>query len=321
MRSQSGNIVLSFCLLLCLLAAGGGIYWMYSSAPSEEKADPRVAFELARERVEKALSEPRVLNASVERNPNPFACLYTATADCRQGGGLFLLYEGVEPGAQAISQLNKSNGISMDGLGCRGFPGPACPVRIETEWAPVCAPGGRCENTRSAKVIARVILNSGEITDEWSKDVLVSPTIRLSQAVSCERDGGVWAVTECITHDQAAQRQIASRPRVEQLEERFMERPDSPEPPRAEAPEAPRVSCDNEIVIQGETFPLQFISHNRAQVSVPAMNGCPAEDLFVFQCQPKSLDDPYGQWIQIEAKMAPGCDEQGYPLESNEIRQ
>src|SRR6218665_524884 len=124
MRSQSGNMVLFVCFALAIAAVGGGLYWAMSSDSKEAQADPRAAFEQVRERVEKAMSEPRILNASVDRNPNPFACLYTATADCRQGGGLFLLYEGVEPSAAALSQLNRSNGVSLDGFACRGFPGP-----------------------------------------------------------------------------------------------------------------------------------------------------------------------------------------------------
>lgn len=310
MRSQSGSTVLLVCFALALAALGGGLYWAMSSGTKEAQADPRVAFEQVRERVEKAMSEPRILNASVDRNPNPFACLYTATADCRQGGGLFLLYEGVEPSAAALSQLNRSNGVSLDGFACRGFPGPTCPIRVETEWSPVCGASGPCENTRSARLTARVMLNSGEITDEWTRDALVTPNLKLSEAVVCERSGGVWGLTECLTHDQAAQRQIASGGQAERIDPRYLERPDDPPPP-VERNDAPRVACENEISIQGESYPLQYISHNRAQVSVPAMNGCPAEDSFVFQCQPKSLDDPYGQWIQIEAKMAPSCDEQG----------
>jgi hypothetical protein len=308
-------MALALCLALGLSALGG-IYWAYQSDSKPDSPDPRAAFEQVRERVEQAMNEPRILNASVERNPNPFACLYTATADCRQGGGLFLLYEGVEPSAQTISQLNRNNGLSIEGFGCRGFPGPSCPIRVEAEWAPVCGASGPCENTRSARITARVILSSGEITDEWSKESLVTPTLKLSEAVTCERGGGVWALTECLSHDQAAQRELASRGEArERFDPRLLERPDDP-PPAAEPQEAPRVSCDNEIMIQGEAYPLQYISHNRAQAFVPAMNGCPAEDLFVFQCQPKSPDDPYGQWIQIEAKMAPGCDEQGRPMES-----
>lgn len=318
MKSQSGNMVLFVCFALAI-AAVGGLYWAFSSESKESAPDPRIAFEHVRDRVEKAMNEPRILHSSVDRNPNPFACLYTVSADCRQGGGLFLLYEGVEPSAQAISQLNRSNGVSLDGFACRGFPGPACPIRVETEWAPVCGASGPCENTRSARVTARVILNSGEITDEWSKEALVTPNLKLSEAVNCERGGGVWALTECLSHDQAAQRQIASR--GGQIDPRYLERPDDSPPPPVEPSDSPRVACENEIAIQGEVYPLQYITHNRAQVSVPAMNGCPAEDTFVFQCQPKSLDDPYGQWIQIEAKMAPACDEQGMVQDSAGNRQ
>jgi hypothetical protein len=154
-----------------------------------------------------------------------------------------------------------------------------------------------------------VKLDDGKQKDEWSKEAHTTPTLKLSAAVSCERDGRVWALTECLTNEQAAQRQIASSSGAPAAAVNAA-MPPLTEP--APAPEPPRVICDNEIVLQGETYPLSYTSQNRAEAAVPAMNGCPAEDVFVFQCQPKSTDDPYGQWVQIEAKMAPACEDPGH---------
>jgi hypothetical protein len=188
---------------------------------------------------------------------------------------------------------------------------------VEASWSPICSPTGPCENTRSFKAKVRLSFDDGQNRDEWSKEAAFTPTVQLSAATQCERDGRVWAATECLSHDQAAQRELASRmpqsnPRVVEAEAGSRTEP---------APvERQRVVCDREIVIQGQTYALSYISENQAQAAVPAMNGCPAEDVFTFQCQPKSPEDPYGQWIQIEARMASPCDELGNPLTSDNPR-
>jgi len=51
-------------------------------------------------------------------------------------------------------------------------------------------------------------------------------------------------------------------------------------------------------------------------VRAPAVNGCPAEDEFVFSCVPMNPPTPdnQGQWVQTGASMAPPCDEYGNPI-------
>jgi hypothetical protein len=111
----------------------------------------------------------------------------------------------------------------------------------------------------------------------------------------------VWAVTQCISHTQAdAQRQVASGTAREPSNPRILNMEAQVETP-------PEVQCPPEIEIQGIAYPVEMLGPNRGQVRAPAMNGCPAEDVFVFQCQAHSADDRDGQWIQVEAHMAPNC--------------
>lgn len=70
-------------------------------------------------------------------------------------------------------------------------------------------------------------------------------------------------------------------------------------------------------MVQGQYYPVQFVAADRGQVSVPAMS-CHlpgAIDVFVFQCAQRSPASFHGegQWIQVEAAMAPACDANGNP--------
>jgi len=309
MGSQKGSAVLLFTLALGLAAVMGGVYFVYSSGSGEESTalEPQEAFDALKKRVDLAVGESVLLNASVERNSNSFACMYTAIADCQGQGGLFQIYEGVEQNAPPLSQLLRGTGLTVEGAACRGFPSPACPLRVEAVWSPVCNSGYRCEGTRSARFKFKVMLGDNpDNPQEWTREELFTPSIKLSQSVTCERGGGVWGVTECLTPDQAAERQIASR--GNEGKPRF----DADQSPTV--PEQPEYVCPDQLEIQGEYVQLEHLGANRALARVPAMNGCLAEDIFTFQCQHKRADDREGQWVQVEAQMAPNCDANGAPL-------
>lgn len=304
MNSQRGSTALFFALALGLVATIGGLYFAYSGGGSESVViDPTAAFDSLKSRVDSALNQPAVVNATVSRNTNAFSCLYSTEANCNNQGGTFQLYEGVEANSPPLSQMTKDVGLTLKGEGCRGFPSIECPLRVEASWVPVCRQGGPCEGTRSAKIKVRVMLNAAQVDpQEWSREEVFTPEIRVSQAVTCERGGGVWALTECLTLDQASQRQIASGSSP------------APSPTSTVEEVPPAYICPAQIAIQGEYYDLENIAPSRAQVRVPAMNGCPAEDLFVFQCQPRQPDDREGQWIQVEAQMASTCDANGVPM-------
>ena len=321
MRNQNGSFTLILCLALAFFGLVGGVYFFASDSKSEqEQQQARAIFDSSKARLEQAFLNPQTWTYSVARNPNAFGCLKSSNGNCQGQGGLFVTYDSEGP----LSQLNFASGLNAQGMGCQGFPSPECAVRIETKWEPVCSPNGPCDHTRSARIFARLILDDGKSSpEEWTKESLVTPHVELSQAVVCERGGGVWALTECLTHDQASQRQIASGgtggigasaegsaasngPALAASYEEDAQ-------PRAYLPDA---VCPPQQIIQGEWVNVEMLTPNRGQVRVPAMNGCPAEDTFIFQCQPISNRDREGQWVQIEAQMAPPCDANGNPVGS-----
>lgn len=326
-RDQKGNILLMLVFGIVVLACLGGFYYAMDSASNGNRklaSDPKLVMQELQERVERAFANPTAIDASLERNPNQFACLFTVTAACRGYGGTFLLYE--TPQGQPVSQLIKTNGISFDGAGCTGYPSESCPFRVETSWTPACAPGA-CENTKSVNLHAVVSYNTGNGDPlTWTKDALFTPALRLSQGVMCERGGGIWAGTECLTPDQAAQRKVASAlPRkLPPPSQGLNDARDAYNREQAEnggqgqvgIPPAEEFICPDSMPIQGQVYTLEQLGNSRAQVHVPALNNCPAEDLFVFQCtakNPASFEGE-GQWVQVEAVMAPACDERGTPL-------
>lgn len=307
-RGEKGSFALFAILILSAATLVGGLYYFASSAsgPATASARPEEMFDRLRDQAEKALSTPEAVNYSLARNSNAFSCLYSTLGDCLGRGTSFLLYETGEISAQPLSQLGKDSGLTAEGFGCRGYPSPACPLKVEAFWDPVCAPGGRCENTSSMNVKVRVSMNDGAKAPlDWEKSGLFSPMIQLSQGVSCARGGGVWANTECLTPEQASQRNIASArvaPAVNAESPNPIERPNAPAMP--ENPD--QYICPNQIVVQGQYYPVDFITAGRGQVKVPAVNGCPAEDIFVFSCNRKEPQqfEGEGQWIQVEAVMA-----------------
>lgn len=309
-RNQKGSFAIFLLLALGAFALVGGVYFFAtkSSRPDTVAARPEEMFDRLREEAEKALSSPEAVNASLPRNTNAFSCLYSARGDCTGRGGFFLLYESAEPSAQALSQLGNDSGITAEGTGCRGYPSTQCPLRVEAKWEPVCA-AGRCEGTKSMNVKVKVTFNGGgKAPLDWEKSEFFTPIVQLSQNVTCERGGGVWANTECLTPEQAAQRNLASArsPRVNgrDFEAAQADAAANAVPITPENPD--QYVCPNQIVVQGIYYPVDFISAGRGQVKVPAMNGCPAEDTFVFQCNRKepSTFEGEGQWIQTEAVMA-----------------
>ncbi len=312
-----GNITLVFCLLLALGLLGGGIYFVYNRAggDSAPALRPEAFFQELRDRTEQALQNGELMDFSVERNPNPFSCLYSAHGNCASMGGTFLLFDSMAANAPSLSQLTRDAGLNANAQGCRGFPSEQCPYQVQTIWSPICA-DDRCVNTKSFRVKAKVVYNPGRVAEklEWAGEAMFSPNLRLSQAVLCQKEGKVWAGTHCANPGEVSERGIASGDEdLERIERMEQDRGSASMP----APVLPAV-CAPEIELQGSVHMLEILSPGRAQVRLPAMNGCPAEDIFIFQCSPTSLsmderivEQAPGQWTQIEAMMAPMCDESG----------
>ncbi len=330
-RGQSGNVILLLMAGLFLLSlVGGGIFLL---SPSESDRgnraaeEARVAYDEAVAALDRALKDSRNVQDSLERNHSSFACLFESTGECAGKGGGFLLYDASQS-KRPLSHLERSAGVDSFGAPCRGFPSSACPLRVETDWEPVCA-GARCENTKSIRVKAKVTL--APMVEKasplvWTKEALFTPQIALSAAARCERGGGVWAQTECLTPSQVAERQSGER-RLAGNQPPQIKSPgggEEPDPREARAPdpvERPIYECPAQIVVQGQYYPVLWLSQDRGQVTVPAMS-CQVgnqQDVFVFQCTAKQGADRLpasneGQWIQVEAVMAPPCDSTGRPL-------
>ena len=322
-RNQKGSLVVMLVIGLLFVGILGAAYYFFFSAIDEKgrrpASDPKDDFEVLRVRVEAALND-NSLNASVQRNPNTFVCLFTAEAVCLNKGGTFLLYESMEPSAHPLSQLVKENGLGADGLGCKGFPNDACPFHVETEWKPICAPGG-CGNTKSMNVNAKVTYNLGDGKIQpivWTKEIMFSPLLTVSPQVLCEREGRVWDRGNCV-NPLAQTRNFATDQRPPAPDMIAPDMPQIPPPPVQEV----EYVCPTSIVVQGLEYTVETLRVNRAQVRIPATNGCPGEDTFVFQCTAKNPPnfEGEGQWVQVEAAMAPPCDEQGNPLNGPTFRQ
>lgn len=301
-----------------LVVVFGAWYALHSGAePEKQGADPKVTFEEMKTRVQKVMGNPSLISMNVERNPNPFACLFSALGKCQGYGGLFVMFEDAKPQSAGLSQMMRGTGLSADGMGCNTFPSPQCPIRLEALWKPVCG-NSYCENTRAFTVKAVLVLKTSEEAEpmKWEHDGQFNPELKLSKGVSCERNGGIWSGTACLSNSEAAaQRQIAqlgaagNNPAIAQMVQESR-------PVMAED-----LICPDSIPIQGQVYTLERLSRQdggdggytgaaiRGRVRIPSMSGCPGEDSFTFQCQQKlpAQFEGEGQWIQVEAQMAPPC--------------
>jgi hypothetical protein len=326
-RAQAGNSVLLLIFGLFLLGLVGGGIFLLSPSQSDQgnraAEEARAAYDEAVAALDRALNDPRNMQDSVERNHSSFECLYRPSGECRGRGGAFLLYD-VSQANRPLSHLAKDGGMDSLGRPCKGYPSVSCPLRVETVWEPVCA-DTRCENTNSVTVKAKVSLvplQEGALPMEWTRDALFSPQIALSGAASCERGGGVWANTECLTQAQASERQLASTPNGGAAQPVPADAP-PPEQAVEQAQVPVQYECPNQIVVYGQYFDVAWLAADRGQVSVPSQT-CPPGvfDVFVFQCAAKNpaTFPNEGQWIQVEAVMAPPCDQYGNPVANEGAR-
>jgi hypothetical protein len=305
-KRQRGGLALNILLLLGFFGFIGAVAY---SIGSRESIGTSVALEeeaFLRWQGRLAQISPEWVSASVERNPNEFSCLSSRDGACAGRGGLFLLFEN-KGSVLALSQRNLKDGVSVEDQGCDSFPSPQCPIRVESHWKPVCN-GSHCENTRSFQLSVKVLRHvEGKPLEVWQKEDIVNPVIQLGRAAECQRGGGIWAEVECLTPDQASARQLASAPSAQASPQGSSLGYDAA--PTSASEEVVEYECPSDININEERFTLERHPGGKGIVGVPAMNGCPDTDLFTFQCQakfPASFPNE-GQWVQVEAKMAPTC--------------
>lgn len=321
---QRGNAVLVLMLGLFLLSLVGGGIFLLSPSEGDQKSraaeEARAAYDEAVASLDRALNDARNLQDSLPRNASSFECLFAANGACNGKGGAFLFYDASQT-QKPLSHLARDAGVDTLGRACKGYPSPECPLRVETVWEPVCA-DARCENTKSVRVKAKISLApviGPEAPLQWTREAMFSPQIELSASANCERGGGVWGGTECLTPAQDAERRLAGARNAAPAEATREPAQGQADPVPEQAQLPPVYDCPNQIVVQGQYFPVQWLAADRAQVTVPAMS-CPGRgltDTFVFQCAAKSPASypNEGQWVQVEAVMSPPCDQYGNPLD------
>lgn len=310
LRKQSGSVLLSAVLGMLVLGLAGGAYFLFFASPSAQQStaasEAKAAFKDASAALEKALGDSRNIDLSISRN-SAFQCLFSGDGKCQGRGGAFLLFELGNPN-HSLTQLAKDAGIDRFGAPCRGFPSADCPLRVEAVWEPVCN-GPLCESTKSIRVKGKVSLaafGDSDPAQNWDKEEMFTPQIQISAAVECERGGGVWAGSDCLTPAQLSERKIASDDRdypshaPADTADITQTLPDPQQPIRYE--------CPAEIIVQGTYYPVQMQDVNRGQV-VAASIACPQSgltDLFTFDCtnKPDASYPGEGQWMQVGAEMA-----------------
>lgn len=312
--------------LALVLFVGTGGYFLFRGDSSDSSRTPasvdsKSVIDDFKARITQALKNQDAMNYTVERNPNAFACLNSNDGNCEGKTGLIFLFEKREAEGSALSQIHPGHGLAVDTLGCTGFPSKDCPIRIEAVWRPVCSPP-RCEFTKSFYLKAKLIEQEApEVTPvEWSQEQLISPDLKLSAAVACARDNGVYDGLTC--------RRPGDVPTPPAHNENT--RPDesglnAPAPPREEAPqEAPPVAaqfaCPDSITVNGNAVQVDA-SMGTVKVEIPTSAGCNGQgfDYFSFQCIGKTpaTFDGEGQWAQISAVLAPSCGEDQRPREDS----
>lgn len=321
MNRQRGSFSL-ILLFSCIgfLALGGFAYY-FSHSTSEETQSPALAldaprlFQEYRARIEQALNDPSAIQVTLNRNPNQFACLFSNTGSCQNMGGNFLLFEVKAAQEIPLSQIIRGSGLDLSSTLCSTFPSVNCPFQITAKWTPVCG-GNACDNTKSMHVRVDLVLNDGQSSaQKWNIERFIEPRISLTATASCARQGGVQRGDQCLSKD-AAERVPASSP-TDRVNARAGQETHI-DPYSEQGQNA--FTCPDRIMIQGQEEYAVIDSLGHARVEIPASNGCPnAVDAFIFKCSPVGQPDQTvsrdGQWVQIEAILAPVCEEQSRMLQ------
>lgn len=274
-----------------------------------------------KQRIQDAMNNQAAVNYTAERNPNAFACMSSANGDCSGRSGLILLFE-TPKATDSLSQMQVGQGLALDTLGCTGFPSQDCPIRIETTWTPVCAPG-RCENTKSFKLRAKLSFQAGvEATPaDWFYEKMLTPSLIISAAVQCQREGGTYTGLTCKRGSarEEAPRTIEASSVNSNVDSGLA--PPVPPEPATSVPVA-QFACPSTITINGQPWPVDT-SIATAQLTVPTSAGCNGQgvDVFDFQCVEKSpaAFDGEGMWTQTRAAIAPSCGTDGNPQEGGPL--
>jgi hypothetical protein len=320
LKNQTGNIFIIVAVILVLM--GGVLAKVYFFSTNDSNGinaylSPEQQFEEYKQRVQQSLANAQVMDQIFEKNPNQFSCLYSDSGVCKGAGGVFILYDSQLK--QALSQLPRDQGFDLEGKGCLSFPSKNCVFHIEAKWSPVCA-GVDCTATKSANIMVSVTYDAGNGTApmQWSDAKLLTPAIQLSARAICARQGGYYNGQECLSSMSEDQRGLASSASgVSSEQNSELAQPMAPQA----VEESQSLICPETIKVNGEEYVADSLGPARAQVSLPAANGCPAADMYVFTCNAKA--DPSfsgeGIWMQAEFQPAPPCDQNGRPSQAGVV--
>jgi hypothetical protein len=203
-------------------------------------------------------------------------------------------------------------GISIEGQGCRNYPSFDCPLRVEAVWSPVCAANG-CNSVKSYRLKVNLSYQNGVEKIDWSTEKLLSPQINLSARAQCLRQGGIYTGTGCLQPGENLAQTATTSDAL-------------PSPVGMTLDQSIQFRCPDTILVQGESYLPDYDDQSgRAEVRVPAINNCPTTDSFYFQCVAKNTvngggdrlpaSGDEGQWMQIDARLAAACDENGHPID------
>jgi hypothetical protein len=310
-------------LLALVVFIGVSAYFLLTgsnASPTRSVAsvDQKSVFEQFKSRVAQALNNSDAMNYTVERNPNAFACLSTSDGNCEAKTAPVFIFEKRDVQSDALSQIHPEHGLALDTMGCTGFPSKDCPIRIEAVWRPVCSPP-QCEFTKSFYLKVKLLYQEGaEATPtQATLEQLITPDLKLSAAVSCAREKGIYDGLTCRRPGDtvAAPSQPESQPNINSGS--GLNEPVAPqqEPTTLVA----QFACPETITINGNQVQVDA-TMAAAKVEIPTSAGCNGQgfDSFTFQCIEKTpaTFDGEGQWAQIGAQLAPPCDQDNRPMEN-----
>ncbi len=245
-----------------------------------------------KDEVRAAIDSPVMLQASIRRNANRFACLSDGGSVCRKKGGQFILYRTVEEaGIEPISQIPESRGVSLAKSGCNTFPSQECPIRVETTWR-VDGNLKGCSNQRKLWLVARIVLNTGTLFLDWKEDYKKSVKVQLNARALCKCQGKRYANGECMVDGNSIQLAKFPRDIIDERDPREDERTLASEP-----------ECDEDVVFRGDSFPISDINESGiGYIELESDNEeCATQDTYRFRCvKGKSRGrTPVATWVYL----------------------